>query len=54
MDRGWLLMSAELPPFSDSVEAAGFSFSIVEPPLTATLVDELMALWVHPDVRLLN
>lgn len=41
---------SEPPPFSYSVEAEGFSFQVVEPPLPPTTIDELMALWARPDV----
>lgn len=43
----------EPPPFSYSVnhaEEGDFSFQVVEPPLPSAIIDELMALWAHPDV----
>lgn len=43
-------LSPEPPPLSYSVEAAQFSYQVIEPPLPADMVDELMALWARPDV----
>ena len=40
----------EPPPFHDSVEAEGFAFDVLEPPLPPALIDEIMALWALPEV----
>ena len=40
----------EMPALSYSVDADGFSFAVLEPPLPPAVIDELMALWALPEV----
>jgi hypothetical protein len=40
----------EPPQFHVSVEAEGFAFDVLEPPLPPALIDEIMALWALPEV----
>ena len=43
-------MAPEPPALGYSVDADGFSFAVLEPPLPPAVIDDLMALWAHPDV----